>query len=286
MITLIDYYNELQFEAAKEIYRLTCQFFTIKNDIPKAHGSGVLIQTGSHFYCLSAAHVTQDEKDNSFYDIFIPLKENTFQKLGGELTINSVPVEKRSKDRIDIAILKLNKETVEIISNYYNFLQYNEVEISHQVELLPKYLSVGFPASKKYAKYNPKTQKIKTKSFIYTTIPETDKVYKKLNCETFANIIVKYDKNNVRDYKNKTLKVGPDTFGISGSGLWFVPFQVREKKDKIEKKLVGILTEWPIKNRKVWIATRIDVFTEIIRQKYDDSIEKSKIVGLKLNKDT
>lgn len=42
------------------------------------------------------------------------------------------------------------------------------------------------------------------------------------------------------------------------------------------------MTEWPIKNRKYWIGTRIDVFTEIIRQKYGLGIIQSKIVKVNL----
>jgi hypothetical protein len=40
------------------------------------------------------------------------------------------------------------------------------------------------------------------------------------------------------------------------------------------------LTEWPIENRKYFIGTRIDLFTEVIRQKYKLNLEKSKTVKL------
>ena len=42
------------------------------------------------------------------------------------------------------------------------------------------------------------------------------------------------------------------------------------------------MTEWPKENRKFWIGTRIDVFTEIIRQKYGLGVSQSKIVKVNL----
>ena len=85
----------------------------------------------------------------------------------------------------------------------------------------------------------------------------------------------------IRDsFSTGATSIGPDPFGISGSGLWYTPIQEKAKDETIDKKLVAIMTEWPIKNRKYWIGTSIDVITEVIRKKYNLKVEPSKLVNV------
>ena len=130
--------------------------------------------------------------------------------------------------------------------------------------------------------YRVPKDEIKSKPFLYTTMPAIQEIYEQLKCETFSNVIVHYDKQKVKDYSTGQFLSGPDPFGISGCGLWFTPPQVKAKGEHIDKKLVAIMTEWPKENRKFWIGTRIDVITEVIRQKYDLTIEASKVVRVNL----
>ena len=109
-----------------------------------------------------------------------------------------------------------------------------------------------------------------------------DDVYEKLGCKINENLITHYDKKNVVDYNSGEKRIGPDSYGISGSGLWYIPSTGITKTSNINKNLVAIMTEWPTEDKNYWIGTRIDVFTEIIRNKYDLNIPKSKLVYLKL----
>ena len=272
---ILDYYREIQLEANKDAYKVTCHYLTVKDGNPEPHGSGVFVKIGTERFLLTAAHVV----DNFENDIYVGIKNHTLLKLGGDLTANRAPGS-RNDDRIDIAIMKLSQQTIEQIRDTYDFLDYNEIGINHEFKPLPMYQSVGFPASR--SKYNKYKNELKSKPFLYTTMPAQPEIYEELECEPFLNIIVHYDKNKVRDYKTGQLVTGPDAYGISGSGLWHTPSQLKATGEKIEKKLVGIMTEWPIKNRKYWIGTRIDVFTEIIRQKYGLGITQSKIVKVNL----
>lgn len=273
---ILDYYREIQLEANKAAYRVTCHYLTLKDGIPEPHGSGVFVKIGDEKFLLTAAHVI-DKFEN---DIYVGIKSNTVLKLGGELTANRAPGS-RDDDKMDIAIMKLSQETVEQIQDTYDFLDYNELGINHEFRPLPMYQSVGFPAS--MSKYNRYKNALKSKPFLYTTMPAKLEIYEELGCEQYLNIIVHYDKNKVRDYKTNKLQTGPDAYGISGSGLWHTPSQLKGTGERIDKLLVGIMTEWPISNRKFWIGTRIDVFTEIIRQKYGLGIAQSKIIKVNLD---
>lgn len=274
---IIDYYREIQSEASKEAYKSTFHYLTLKEGNPEPHGSGVFVKVQNEKFALTAAHVI-DKREN---DIYVPTGPHDLLKLGGDLVTNQV-TGLRSEDKIDLSILKLNEETLQKLGDQYVFLEQNELGVNHEFKPMPMYQSVGFPASK--SKYNRYKDEIKSVPFIYITMPASQDIYEKLGCESYCNVIVHYDKKNVRDYLTNTISIGPDPFGISGSGLWFTPSQLKASGDKIDKKLVAIMTEWPTKlARKYWIGTRIDLFTEVIRQKFELNIEPSRIVKINLN---
>jgi hypothetical protein len=269
-------YSEIQFEASKDAYQLSCHYLKLKEGNPHPHASGVFIKIGEEKFLLTAAHVIEKQEE----DIFIGIGEHELLRLGGDLIWNKAP-ETRDKDRIDIAVHKLCPATVEKIGNKYKFLDINELGINHKFALSAMYQSVGFPAS--LSKFNRVKNSTKSKPFIFNTRPAPKEIYTLLKCDNFLNVIVEYDKRRIIDYKTGQQQIGPDPYGISGSGLWYIPFQQKKEGDKLDKKLVAIMTEWPIENRKYWIGTRIDVFTELIRNKYRLKIEQSKIVKLNIS---
>lgn len=272
---ILDYYREIQLEAAKDAYKATCHYLVDKEGNPHPHGSGVFIEIDSSYFLITAAHVVDDKE----HDIYVGIDTHEGLTLGGELTKNTAPGH-RDDDKIDISILKLNQETLDKLGDKYEFVKQNELGINHEYKLMPMYTSVGFPASK--SKYNSFKEEIKSKPFIYTTMPAEPAIYDELNCESFANLIVHYDKEKVKDFSTGNILTGPDPFGISGSGLWFTAPQMKAKGEHIDKKLVAIMTEWPKENRKYWIGTRIDIITEVIRQKYNLNLEPSKVVRVNI----
>lgn len=276
-IQLIDYYREIQNDAANDILKSTCQFLTAKDGATVPFASGVFIRVGDNYFLISAAHVMEDNHD----ELYVPAENNDSIRLGGELNINSIPSTlSRDDDQIDIAILKLDEISIEFVSNYYSFIDLDEVEISHSTRQVPQYISLGYPCTQTKMKYG--TNNLISKPFKYITMPATNEIYVQLECNPYRNIVVHYDKKRVLNYSTGKFKTGPDAYGISGSGLWYIPLQIVKKGQKVEKKLVGIMIEWPKKNRKFWIATRIDIITEIIRKKYNSEILQSKIIRVNI----
>jgi len=66
---------------------------------------------------------------------------------------------------------------------------------------------------------------------------------------------------------------------IRPGGNWYVSPYDYEKEAK--PKLVGIMTDWSIKNRKIIIATRIDTVTEILRIKKYINFPESELFSFK-----
>ena len=269
---IIKLYRKAQTEAAKTICHSTCHFLKIdERDNPKPHASGIFVKIENNFFLLTAGHVI----DNCEEKLYIGINQGKLlHKLGGEW-IKNIPETTRKEDKIDVAILKLDNETIEKIGDTYQFVDLNSIEINHSARKLPVYLSLGFPAT--MSKFNTYKNELVSKPFLYITMSGDDNAFKKLGCNPNINFIVNYDKKNVIDYTSGIKKNGPDPYGISGSGLWYIPETEVLKNSNVNKKLVAIMTEWPINNRKYWIGTRIDVFTEMIRNKYKLNIPKSNL---------
>lgn len=275
ILQTLDYHREIQMDANKDAYECTCHYLKIKNGNPHPHATGIFLMIENQHFLITAAHVVE----NLQTEIYIGYGKHKVVRLGGELSINQIPMnEKRDNDKIDVAIIKLDEESIGYVKQRYKFINILELGINHDIQKLPLYSAIGFAASQN--KFNKVKNQLNSNPFIYTTIPADEDIYTELNCKQFLNLIVQYDKKNVINYLTNQKQTGPDPFGISGGGLWYVPIQLVEKGDKVKKQLVAVLTEWPIINKKYWISTRIDVFTEIIRQKYKLKIIKSQIVNI------
>jgi hypothetical protein len=245
---------ERQINSLPLINNVTC---TLLKDFSnyKLHGTGVFIKIGSLYLLVSSAHVFDD-----FNELFIPIDRGNFLiKPGGQLIINN-PKTKRSHDELDIGILILDKISVEDLKNDYCFLAEQHILINHKLDFLNNYIVYGYPST--WSKKSQTRNSFHTRPFINFTKPIRIENFNKNN---LLNIFVEYDRKNTINFKSKKFSYGPHLYGISGCGLWYLNPLDYEKE--ANPKLVGIMIEWSIKNRKIIFGTRIDAITEILRHK-------------------
>ena len=263
-------YRDYQLEVSKEIYPSTIHFMTLDDrENPQPFGSGVLIEIDDHYFVFTAAHVLEGKQGK----LFVGIGKNDLLSLGGDYIINVDS--DRENDPIDIGIVVLDNETAGKLKIGYTFILKESLGINHQPIQNPQYVALGYPASK--SKYNAYKNTIKSSPFIYITMTAKAEFYKTMNCDISQRILVHYEKKGVMDYSTGKKQTGPDTFGMSGCGFWHVPIKGLLPQTK-EKKLVAILTDWPPENKNFWIGTRIDIFTEVLRQKFNLDLEKSEII--------
>lgn len=275
-----DPYFQTRFNALKDIRECTCQLVSIHQGIPKPRGSGVFVKIGGIHFLLSAAHVFESFDGQ----LCAPAThgENNYTPIGGELNINKI-TGARQDDKTDIAILELHPDIIVPLTSYYSFLDEMDLGINHQSVNNLYYLYYGYPASKKQTKLKLLENKIIAKPNYFPTIPIDANLYPKLGCDIHRNIIIEYNKRRVIDIEKNIQETAPDTFGMSGSGLWFIPPQPNLPNVSTTKYLVSILTEWRIKNRKHIISTRIDVVTETLRQTYGLQLPISQFYQMNIN---
>ncbi|MBO6201655.1 MAG: hypothetical protein J6N74_08560 [Chryseobacterium sp.] len=254
MNNVINKIVERQINSLPLINNVTCTLLKDLSDY-KLEGTGVFIKIGSLHLLVSAAHVFDD-----FNELFIPIDNGNFLiKPGGQLIINN-PKTKRSHDKLDIGILILDKISVDDLKNDYSFLAEEDILINHKLDFLNNYIVYGYPST--WSKKSQTRNSFHTRPFInFTKSIRTENLDK----DNVLNIFVEYDRKNTVNFKSKKFSYGPNLYGISGCGLWYSNPLDYEKE--ANPKLVGIMIEWSIKNKKIIFGTRIDAVTEILRHK-------------------
>jgi hypothetical protein len=256
-----------------DAHKSTCHFYKSAtvgkyNNVPFSVASGVFVEIKNNFFLFTAEHVVKNQRN----DICIGDGTTVGYSLGGEWT---------DCEKNDVVILNLNKESVQIAQKQRRFLPCNEIQVNHDIVNTHQYTGIGFPAS--WNKISPYSANKNTNRYgvsdplVYNDYHAPLAIYDALGYDIKKNIIIPYNKNNLRNLlTNQPISNGPAPYGMSGGGLWYIPPQSTCNHNTLGKKLVGILKIWS--ERKFWIATRIDVYTEIIRLKYNLDIEESNFV--------
>jgi len=287
ILSIEEYNKDIRYQAGIDASKYTCHIFTgdqFNNNIHSSEASGVFVGVGDDCFLFTAAHAVEKQQN----DVFIDFGGEEDLKLRGDWRFNPLSDNmQREDDKINVAVLKLEEELVNIIRRcqLYKILSSDEIQISHEIKYTQSYVVVGFPAE--LNNYNNSSEngtvraREKSTPLICAESPVSNYIYHKSMCDSSPNIIIHYDVNDVFNRTaNKYIDGQLPPYGISGGGLWYIPIQKTASNDRVEKKLVGILTTWY--NREYWIATPIDFFTEIIRREFNSPIDASTLASLRM----
>ena len=242
---------------------------------PEPIGTGVLIKYENDHFIVSAAHVLQpyatkqkrnpyreesdyDDPQEAFLSLehigfyyngaYYPIKEVTFTNISGEV-----------ENLIDIAVIKLEKETVDELSGK-QFVDYNLIGFNHVITTQNRYFVYGYPAEwtdLKSDKIMRKPLEITTNGIVVSTVEG------ELKFDTKYNLLIGYDPKSLVDKDGNVLNLSSPN-GISGCGLWYY-------ETDGQLKLVGVMTENKIEKEGMpfMMATRIDTVIDILKHRVD-----------------
>ena len=268
-----NYLNTITNEIYSNIIPYTVQLFKIDSTKEPVEiyplGTGTLLHINGNHYMCTAAHVYHDE---DIIKIGVSFDE-TFYILQGEITYLSANHSIENNNG-DIAICKLSEEVANDLKEKYNFLPWKRIMLNHILEEQPRYLMKGYPASKTKKRYVQRT--IETQAFHFLTcgITETKK-YEKLNLYQDVNYLVDFHINKLYNFINDCKQTAPRPRGNSGMGIWYW--------NGSKSYLIGIMTGYN-NEEAVFIGTRIDLVTELIRQRFDNSILPTEVIKPKFYK--
>lgn len=241
---------------------------------PEPIGTGVLIIYENRYFIVSAAHVLQpyatkqkrnpyreeseyDDPQEAFLSLenigfyydkhYYPIKEVAYTNITGEV-----------ENLIDIAVIKLEKETVKELSGK-QFVDNNWMEFNHAITTQNRYFVYGYPAEWT----DLKSTEIVQKPLEMITNGIDALTVEGVKFDAQYNLLIGYDPKSLVDKDGNVLNISSPN-GISGCGLWYLG-------TGSQLKLVGIMTENKIVKESMlfMMATRIDTVIDILKHQID-----------------
>lgn len=239
--------------AASEILKYTPQLYIIQNgniEKPKPFGSSILFSRDGDYYLITAAHCIKQKNNLIKIGVMISGK---FYFVKGTVVMN-----KGQNDSIDIAAVKLENETVEILKDSYQFISKRDILSNKNIENETEYLIVGFPISKTSIDY--KMKRIKTEPFVFISKSKDENSYLKQRINDTQNILLGFSKRRSAFVGENEMNISPTPTGISGCGLWYIPSYFSEK---VVFKLSGIMIDYYHKTNMM-LATKVEEIMKLI----------------------
>ena len=254
--------------AVKTALDSTCQLYQWEDESTEqfvANGCAVLFSHGANYYCLSNAHVLADAQLGKTFFVL----GNRFQMtVGGDMWF-SVPYDStaRNNDFLDFAIVKLSHAVARhLLDDGRVFLRLNQFQTISSLGAGDILLLAGYPASK--FEIDRQTNRIKFAPFMCRTIPYLSEVkIKEFN--RGLHHIIQFPIASFRETTTRQRMRAPQPHGMSGSGLWLLE-QSHPDENPIPI-LIGLLAEYH-ENQAVMISSKIDLFLDVIRQEFDQSL--------------
>lgn len=187
-------------------------------------------------------------------------------EIQGDLKITQIPLnETREEDKVDIAIIKLLKSCSDELKKRFTFLEIENIDNKHKELLSHQYFFCGYPISKTNVdKQNveifPEPLKVRTKI-------ANGEFFEKYGYDRGIKWILEYDMHKQINVSSNQKQISPDPKGVSGGGLWTIPFNPKVKIEETEMKLVGIMTDFYFQDDIV-MATNINIVVDIINKEF------------------
>ncbi|OUL62755.1 hypothetical protein [Flavobacterium sp. AJR] len=243
-----------------KIFRHTIQFLKIENGNPKPFGSGVFAKIYDDYFIITASHVASFFKERPNEELRIKVSKEFFIPVLGEVKYSII----EKNERIDLAYIKLDKETIIYLSKVY--IPVTIEKFRHHNNLLNgnNYCILGYPAinvSKDGEPFNTGA------TFFLASPPTNDKPYQHYKFNKRDHIILNVKGKGTDVRTNKKGKIISEFHGISGCGLWFLLIYDNPLTGKIEVdyRLVGIMTEFRTGKYFCVIANRIWLIIEAFK---------------------
>jgi hypothetical protein len=270
MITLDQHINYVTTEYAKKIGRYTVQLYefidTPKKFKPKFQpiASSILLTHNKRYFLITAGHVLSDY-DKGKIGIF---EKRTFYRLinAGQDIFFINPENGPAQKNFDIAVWELDKDTVQILSRFYDFLTPDKVLLEHNYSSSVEYLIVGFPWRR--TKYNPIKRVLRPKIYKILTKTVSNTTYTRLKLIPDINFVVEYAQSKIKDMNTGSLGQSILLEGISGCGVWYIPKFITEYKKTDNFYLVGVVFRHDV-NKKYIISLKSKRIVQILKEKFD-----------------
>lgn len=264
-------------KAIPEVSRFVCALYHPSEDgqFPIQFGSGFLLNVGSRFFLVTAAHVLDENDDDKTLYIAAPESGNLEELAGPSFRTDFGG--NRQKDQQDVGVIEITGSLLDNIGKL-NFASVDQLDVNDTGEHGSLYFATGYPATKNKVKRSP-SRAFRRRLFNYlANILPSDKLTK-LNLSPASHLIISFDKKNTFLPKEDSKTTPPDPHGVSGGPL--LRFDAYGE-GALKCMIVGMVIEYHESLRGI-LAVRAPFFVEALAHHYPDLVPllpKTKTVNI------
>jgi len=260
--------NEL---ITNHILRHTIQFFIRGEKRLKPYGSGVFAKVHNDYFIFTASHVIEYLANNVADDLRIRVTKELYINVLGNIEYTDI---NKSKG-IDIAYVKIDEQMIVPLLKTYIPLEIENIRSHHKLFYAMNYCVLGFP-EKNVTKNN---EPLDTGASFYLTSASKDNRYSKYKFSKKNFIIVDMQGKGKDVITNEQSKINLHLNGISGCGLWLLLFYTNPvtKKNEIDYRLVGIMTDFKNSKYLCLVANKIHIIIEALKIKENHKFKELRI---------
>ncbi len=228
--------NDIIQTVAEKVLASTIPLFTIsekKPDTPVAHGSAVLINRSGHNILVTAAHCLETKKKERIPNWIFS---------GDKFHLINRTSYVHSNSAIDVGFVFLEPILVEACNNSYIFLNENYLASLYKQRAGDNYVVAGYPGSRNAV--NQKQKKVIIEPFVLHNAAKPISIYTNAGIDPHSFILSSFHRRMSRFSNEMSFHKSPEPYGISGSGLWYIPSFLAKKPKHPSFFLVGIQSEY------------------------------------------
>lgn len=256
-------YNKIAGIISLEVMKCTPQLYSVEdhisNEPPFPHSSSVLLNFDENFFLLTAGHCVHNLDLNK---VGIML-DHDFCTIGGTLKYFE-PNDDDNYDptNYDIAIFKLDAETIATFKEKYNFLEINKLDFNHISSEASRYMIFGYPGELTENDFRTKTIVPAPLKLRMSSVPFS--FYLKENIDKSKTLVLSVDQKAVGTADNQFVSALSPLGGISGCGVWHIS-DLNTSNPKYH--LVSILTG-ENETQTTLYSTKIDILPLILKKDF------------------
>lgn len=183
------------------------------------------------------------------------------------------------EDPVDVTIVELTSEVVAQLTGKYQFLEIQHVMIDHRQAQGHQYMIMGYPGL--WTTVERSGDELKAKPLILRTGVRAGANERHPDFPKNCKWIVEY-RETQNDVSTDAVVRSVDPGGLSGGGLWFIDVKEAARAGATRPLLVGINTHHSGTDQEL-LATRTDLVTELLRQRFGLTLPASRTIEVNLN---
>lgn len=238
-------------------------------DRPKLAGTATLLDFGKARFLVTAAHVIDHDKRSVIQPYFFD--GSKLAELPPGFVHTPMPASgTREDDRIDIAFLRLDNATADLLALTFYFLPFGCIDAGDKISPSRHYMFTGYPKSRSHL-FSPRDHKMRAKAHSFTGHTLAPKAIRGMGFDPDMHVVVNFKRNEMTDETGKVV-TAPDPDGISGGAVWYGDGDRSNWPTGEGLHLVGIGIANPSEHSAL-IGTRIHFLLESIRARHPELSE-------------